>query len=234
MPLHYVYDLQKQPCGILIQPWVSFFHIKYCQLGLKCVPDARWFYEVIPLGSLGWGWLDVSWLQLLERFLSLMATARAGERSSWRVCWAPWQVVLGRGRPSKLQQVLQVLWVVLSPPMAKFLIVTTTPSLACLEKAMWLPCHPAVHSASDVCGDILIHRVGAFVFSVRVVPSLVDPDTYLFGIEIEDQRTDTLSNKNREEGKRRKRRRRSKKRKLDLNWNVLFWRLKYLLRSSVL
>lgn len=52
MPLCYLYDLQKQPSGMLIQSLISFFCIKYCQLGLKYVPDVLWFYDVIPFRSL--------------------------------------------------------------------------------------------------------------------------------------------------------------------------------------
>lgn len=221
--------------GYLFSLWF-LFHIKYCQLGPKCVPDARWFYEVIPLGSLGWVGLDVSWLRLLERFLSLMVTAQAGEHSSWRVCRAPWQVVLGRGLPSELQWVAQVLWFVLSPPRAKFLIIMSTPSFACLEKRCG--CLAILPSSLPSMSVVTFSNtgLGLWVFSVRL--GLYHPwwtqNAASFGIGIEDQipypvRIRTMGGR----GKERKRRKR-KKRKLYLNRNVFFWRRKYVHSFSVL
>lgn len=184
--------------GYLFSLWF-LFHIKYCQLGPKCVPDARWFYEVIPLGSLGWVGLDVSWLRLLERFLSLMVTAQAGEHSSWRVCRAPWQVVLGRGLPSEFQWVAQVLWFVLSPPRAKFLIIMSTPSFACLEKRCG--CLAILPSSLPSMSVVTFSNtgLGLWVFSVRVVSSLVNPECCL--IWNRNWRSDTLSSKNKNNGR---------------------------------
>lgn len=219
--------------GYLFSLWF-LFHIKYCQLGPKCVPDARWFYEVIPLGSLGWVGLDVSWLRLLERFLSLMVTGAS---------WGAQQLA---GVPGTLAGSTWQGNAVRAPVSSAGPLVCSFPSkgqvfnhyeysIICLPgEAMWMPCHPAVHTAFHVCGDIFKHRAGAFVFQLGLYHPWWTQNVALFGIGIEAQipypvRIRTMGGR----GKERKRRKR-KKRKLYLNGNVFFWRRKYVHRFSVL
>lgn len=94
MPLHYVYDLQKQPCGMLIQSLVSFSYQilpTWPSICARCTM-VLWCDTVRKSG------LSIAGCELASAIGVVPVTDDSSTSlRAWWLCWTPWQVVPGSG-----------------------------------------------------------------------------------------------------------------------------------------